>query len=200
MNKLITLEGIDGSGKSTVINKLSDDKFDTDIIKTSEPTELYSDIHNLVSTDNISDPLFNFFTLILDRYHHVNQIMGNEHDDTVIISDRYVDSTRVYQPIALAGEKGPFESMWEAKHYVEVILEAFTYEPDLTIYIDVSVDTAMSRIQADHSYENHEFLEQARTDYLALCDQFSRFVRVDGEQDIDSVVSHVIDTLINHGV
>jgi dTMP kinase len=200
MNSLVSCEGIDGSGKSTVINKLSDDDFDSDIIKTAEPTELHSDIHNLVSTDNISDPLFNFFTLLLDRYHHVNEIIENEYDDTSIISDRYVDSTRVYQPIALAGESGPFESLWEAKHYVEIILEAFSYEPDLTIYIDVSVDTALDRIETDHTYENREFLQQARTNYLVLCDQFSRFVRVDGEQDIDSVVNDVTDTLINHGV
>jgi len=200
MNSLVSCEGIDGSGKSTVINKLSDDDFDSDIIKTAEPTELHSDIHNLVSTDNISDPLFNFFTLLLDRYHHVNEIIENEYDDTSIISDRDVDSTRVYQPIALAGESGPFESLWEAKHYVEIILEAFSYEPDLTIYIDVSVDTALDRIETDHTYENREFLQQARTNYLVLCDQFSRFVRVDGEQDIDSVVNDVTDTLINHGV
>ena len=195
----VTLEGLDGSGKSTVLDAITE-KYPS-AITTSEPSDLeYGELvrRNLSRED--SPQLIDFYLFMADRVHHINErVRPAAEDGKLVVSDRYADSTRAYQPVALtSGEDPPFDSIWEAKAYIEQTMSPWDYEPDLTIYVDISVDTALERADLDEKYENREFLEDVKDNYdaLAASDAFGhRIVRVDGEQSKDDVRTSALGKL-----
>jgi dTMP kinase len=187
---LLSVEGLDGSGKTTVANAINGEYPDT--VLTKEPTErTYGTIlrKNLSQPD--SHPLADLFLFMADRIEHINEtIKPADRDGKLVISDRYADSTRAYQPVALTQDDGPMDSQWEAKLFIEKLMSPWKYEPDLVIYVDVSVDTAMERADCDEKFEKREFLEQVKENYDALADSDeygNRIVRIDGEQSIKNV-------------
>jgi len=193
---LLSCEGIDGSGKSTVIERVSDE---LDITTTAEPSDLWTGkaVRECLSDPSI-DPLSNFYFFMGDRINHVEKTVKPLcNDGRTVITDRYTDSTRAYQPVALA-KSDYFDSQTEAKLFIEETMAAWEYEQDLTIYIDISVDTALNRCEATEKYENREFLEKVKQNYDALiAAEPERFAVIDGEQSEDEVASDVMEILEN---
>lgn len=185
----VSLEGLDGSGKSTVLDAITE-KY-PGAITTSEPSDLeYGKLVRRNLSDENSDPLVDFYLFMADRVDHINErVIDADQSGKLVVSDRYADSTRAYQPVALAGESDdkPFESSWQAKMFIEQTFAYWNYEPDLTLYIDISVDTALRRAEGSEKYEKREFLEQVKANYDALADTTDRIVRVDGEQSKEEV-------------
>ncbi len=185
----VTIEGLDGSGKSTVLDAITDTYPNT--VTTSEPSNLeYGQLVRRKLSDKESDPLVDFYLFMADRRDHIEQLVRPANESgKLVVSDRYADSTRAYQPVALAGESDdkPFDSPWEAKLFIEQTFSYWNHTPDLTLYIDISVDTAIERAAGDEKYENREFLEQVKDNYDALADTTDRIVRVDGEQSKEAV-------------
>lgn len=187
----ITLEGLDGSGKSTVLEAL-EEKYPGCTL-TREPSEHeYGQLVRRNLSDESSDSLVDFFLFMADRRDHIERDIRNS-DSSLVVSDRYADSTRAYQPVALTeGEDPPFETTWEAKVFIEEVMRRWNYEPDLTLYIDVSVDTAVERCAAAEKYEKREFLTDVKKNYDALADAHPRIITIDGEQSREDVARQAL--------
>lgn len=186
---LISVEGLDGAGGTTLVEAIADEY--EYAVTTSEPSDL--EYGQLVRRNLSEDTheLIDFYLFMADRVHHINeQVKPAVRNERLVISDRYADSTRAYQPVAMTGEGAPFESQFVAKQFIEQTMAPWDYEPDMTIYLDISVETALERADGDEKYERRKFLEQVRDNYEALCDsdEFGdRIVRVDGEQSPEEV-------------
>jgi len=190
----VTIEGLDGSGKSTVLDAITERY--PGAVTTSEPSDLeYGQlVRRNLSQD--TDPIVDFYLFMADRRDHIEQrVRPADESGKLVVSDRYADSTRAYQPVALAGEGKPFDSPWEAKLFIEQTMAHWNYEPDLTLYIDISVDTALERAAGDEKYEKRQFLEQVKNNYDALADAEERIVRIDGEQSKGDVRTSALGKL-----
>jgi dTMP kinase len=149
----------------------------------------------------MSDPLIDFYLFMADRREHIEKrIRPAEQSGKLVVSDRYADSTRAYQPVSLSADEpqAPFNSSWEAKMFIEQTMSRWNKEPDLTLYIDVSVDTAMSRADGDEKYEKRQFLKSVKNNYDAMADTQERIYRVDGEQSEEDVATAAIEIIDNY--
>ena len=192
---LLSLEGLDGSGKSTVIDAIQEE-YD-DVITTAEPSELqYGQLVRERLSQDDSNEMIDFYLFMADRISHINDIIKPaEKEGKLVVSDRYSDSTRAYQPVALTGEDKPFDSVWNAKHYVQYVMTPWEYEPHLTIYIDISVETALQRCNESEKYEKRQFLEQVHENYKGLVQAEERIFAIDGEQPPEDVAESAIDVI-----
>lgn len=190
-----SLEGLDGSGKSTVMSAITEEY--PDAVTTREPTNLkYGRLVRDRLSKESGNELIDFLLFMCDRMQHIEQrVKPGVAEGKVVVSDRYADSTRAYQPVALTGSGELFESAWEAKYYIEQVMRPWNYEPDVTLYIDISVDTAIERALGDEKYENREFLSEVRDNYEALCESKDRMVRIDGEQSREKVAAEAVEKL-----
>ncbi|MBP1988156.1 dTMP kinase [Halolamina salifodinae] len=184
---LITLEGLDGSGKTTVWEALHDSHPEATF--TREPTESwYGDAVNRAIDDDEADQLATLFLFTADHANHLSETVRPAlEDDELVISDRYSDSRYAYQAAALSGSelKRPME-------YIRGIHSAFTREPDATIYIDVDPETAAARSGKTNQFEETAFLAQVESNYERLIEaEPERFVRVDGTQSPEVVINTV---------
>lgn len=190
--KFITIEGIEGVGKSTNIDYLAGiiEANGHTVMKTREPggTPIAEDIRRILK-EHGDEPLPDVAELLLmfaARSINVNNaIQPALSNGTWVISDRFTDSTRAYQ----GGGRGfPRDSIeW---------LAAFVHgdlQPDLTILLDAPVEIAMQR--ADRrgdpdrfEVERAEFFDRIRQSYLQLAEsEPGRFVVVDCSLDLEAV-------------
>lgn len=182
----ITIEGLDGAGGTTLVETISEEY--PGAVTTSEPSKLeYGKlVRRNLSQD--TDPIVDFYLFMADRRDHIEQLIRPaDQNEKLVVSDRYADSTRAYQPVSMTGEGNPFDSPWEAKLFIEQTMASWNYEPDLTLYIDISVDTALERADGDEKYEKRQFLKQVKNNYDALADTTDRIVRIDGEKSKEEV-------------
>ena len=194
--KFITIEGIEGVGKSTNIDFLADiiEARGYAVLKTREPggTPIAEDIRSILK-EHGDEPLPDVAELLLmfaSRSINVNNaIRPALSNGTWVISDRFTDSTRAYQ----GGGRGfPRESIEWLAEFVHGDLQ-----PDLTILLDAPVDIAMQR--ADRrgdpdrfEVERAEFFDRVRQTYLQLAEsEPDRFVIVDCSLDLDSVQASI---------
>jgi len=190
----VTVEGIDGAGKTTVVDAINTNW--KRVIRTQEPSDYWTgkQVRRAISNDSDTHPFSTFYLFMADRVHHINNRIKPAIDDgMLVVSDRYADSTLVYQPVALQNH------LQAPQQYMERVMRPWNYEPDLTIYIDIPVELAMKRVAGDEEYEKKEFLEQVKENYEELCDRFShRYVRVDGTQAKEEVKEEVLDIINDH--
>ncbi|MCL7416795.1 MAG: dTMP kinase [Halalkalicoccus sp.] len=183
---LLTLEGLDGSGKSTVHEALQDTY--SDAVFTREPTDSwYGEAVARSIADEEADPLAELFLYTADHADHLSRTVRPALDaGRVVISDRYSDSRYAYQGAALEGiVDRPME-------YVRGIHAAFTRPPDLTIYLDVDPETGARRSGATNKFEQSEYLGRVRANYERLVDaEPGRFVRVDATRSPEAVIERV---------
>lgn len=172
---LVALEGIDGSGTSTLTKNLRrgmDRKgyysLPLDAIYTEEPSDNRYGGFVRDSLESDSEPsVADFFTFLADRVRHTqNTIEPQLSRGAAVISDRYALSTYAYQSKVLDEQLGlvdPFQ-------YIDELTGHFTIPADLYIYLDIDVDLAMERVGDDtDKYEQRERLEEAKRvyDYFA---------------------------------
>jgi len=192
---MISVEGLDGSGKTTVIEAIKEEYPNS--VTTSEPSELWTgkQVRRCLSDETI-DPLTDFYFFMGDRVQHiVEEVKRADEAGKLVVSDRYADSTRAYQPVGL-GQSRHFDSQTTAKLFIERTMAPWDYEPDLTIYLDISVDTALERCDGEEKYEKREFLEEVKQNYDALVEaERERFVVIDGEQSKDEVARQAVAKL-----
>ncbi|MFB6179823.1 MAG: dTMP kinase [Halorientalis sp.] len=180
---LVTLEGIDGSGKTTVWEGLHDE-FDATF--TREPTDSwYGDAVYRSITDDDADPLAELFLYTADHADHLARVVRPAlADGDLVISDRYSDSRYAYQGATLA------DTLDEPLAYVQEIHEPFTEVPDLTLYFDVPPELGAQRSGATNKFEQTDYLERVRDNYETLiAADPDRFVRIDATQSPENVLS-----------
>ncbi len=166
-NLFIALEGIDGSGKSMQVKLLADQlqKAGHKVYSTFEPTDsrigsIIKDIfhHKMEADHRVIAGLF-----VADRLDHLlnktNGILKKLEEGYTVITDRYYFSSYAYQ-----GTHMPLDWVIEANS-----LSADLLRPDLNIYIDISPDISITRLQNGRStielYETKENLQQVGEKY-----------------------------------
>ena len=186
--KLITLEGIDGTGKSSIARMLKN-KF-PDAVFTREPT--HSWIGNAVkrSIESDTDPLAELFLFVADHAEHIARVVRPAlNEGKNVFSDRYSDSRYAYQGATLSNI---FE---DAMGFVQGVHRGWTVVPDLTILFTIDPVIAVSRcgVRGEKTkFEKIEFLKTVQGNLLKLAEKEpKRFVIIDAERELAQVEKDV---------
>ena len=186
--KLISFEGSEGSGKSTQIASLAGrlQKLGREVVVTREPggTEIGEQIRNIVIHNSKGDEMCAETELLLytaARAQLVREVIAPALTrGAVVLSDRFLDSSTVYQGIARNLAPDPVSQI--NRFAVGNVM------PDLTLVIDVATEVSLQRIRQRASdlpdrmeRENIEFYKKVREGYLLLARQWpQRVVVFDG--------------------
>lgn len=200
---LITFEGGEGAGKSTQIKyleqKLRDDGHD--VLLTREPggTPAAEKIRALLSDPEHGGKWSDHAELLLmfvARAEHIKDVINPAlKTGKIILCDRYIDSTRVYQ-----GHLGniPFEFITILEQ--QIVEKA---QPHLTFLLDVPAEEAMKRVHArgavDHYDQgNEEFYQKLRDGFLTIATQEKRIKIIDGLQEEAIIASQIYTQAKEH--
>lgn len=185
---LLTLEGLDGSGKTTCWERLRE-SLDVPATFTREPTtSWYGDAVRRSVADDDADALAELFLYTADHAAHLSRtVQPALSRDEVVVSDRYSDSRYAYQGATLA------DRFDDPVAFVQGVHEPWTRPPDATIYLDVDPETGARRSGATDKFETTEYLAAVRENYerLVAADP-DRFVRIDATRPVDTVTAEVI--------
>ncbi|MXR50148.1 dTMP kinase [Halovenus sp. WSH3] len=187
---LITLEGLDGSGKTSCVETLREAVPEATF--TREPTDSwYGEAVQRSIDDDDADPLAELFLYVADHAAHLSRTIEPAlAADQTVISDRYSDSRFAYQGATLSDR---FE---DSLAYVQRLHEPWTRPPDATIYLDVDPATATERSGATNKFETEQYLETVRENYERLIEaEPERFVRVDATQSRQAVQQEVLEAV-----
>lgn len=187
---LVTLEGIDGSGKTTVAEACRE-RF-PGVIHTAEPTSTWiGDAVRRSMAVADADPLAELFLYTADHAAHLAETITpalNQGEN--VISDRYSDSRYAYQGVTLN------DAFDDALNYIQTIHEPFTRPPDVTIYLDIDPATAAQRAGGDNKFEQIEFLQGVQANYERLIQaEPDRFERVDATQPEKDMVREAMEVI-----
>lgn len=176
MSIFIAFEGIDGSGKTTQINFISKwlKEKNYPIFITREPggTKLGESLRNLVlHSENMSSKT-EMLLFSAARSHHVNKVIKPLlKSGTIVLCDRYIDSSLAYQGYGrnLEIEKIIDISLWAVDNLM----------PNICIVLDLDIKYFMKRISVRASNDRIEksginFMNNVRNGYLKLAKEFSK--------------------------
>jgi dTMP kinase len=194
--RFITFEGIDGSGKSTQARRFADHLRGRgdDVVLTREPggSPGAEEIRQLLLTgdpDRWSAETEILLFTAARRDHLEKTIQPALAQGKTVVSDRFADSTRVYQ----GATRGDLRDMVDRLHSLMI-----AREPDLTFIIDMDPATALARGLARKSGEDRfedfglPFQETLRHGFLALARaNTDRCVLIDGNRTADQIASEI---------
>ncbi|MBC7086437.1 MAG: dTMP kinase [Methanomethylovorans sp.] len=188
--KLITLEGIDGSGKSTIWRLLQNEAIFCDCIFTREPTTSWlGDAVNRALHSN-TDHITELMLFLADHADHIARLIRPSLESGLnVISDRYSASRCAYQGSTL---EGLFDDPLE---WVRSLHKGWTINPDLIILFDIDPAVAVKRCSTrkeQSKFEKIEFLKTVRNNYLRLAaEDRGKFVIIDTDKPLDEVKDEV---------
>jgi dTMP kinase len=192
MGKLITLEGIDGTGKSSIAKKL--EMTFPEAVFTVEPTHSWIGKAVRKSIDSDTDPLAELFLFVADHAEHTAKVIRPAlAEGKVVISDRYSDSRYAYQGATLS------ERFDDALCWIQEIHKGWSVVPDLTILFTIEPDIAVSRcgVRGERTkFEKIEFLKTVQGNFLKLAEnEPERFAIIDASAGIEEVEKKVISVV-----
>jgi dTMP kinase len=198
--KFISLEGGEGSGKSTAIVCIQRwlDAENIDYIMTREPggTVLAEEIRGLIlaSRDEAVDDMTELLLMFAARAQHMSQKIRPALEQGLwVISDRFIDSSFVYQGRARGGDTEKLNTLTE--------WVVGDNKPDATLLLDVPVDIGMQRVadrkNADRlDKESIEFHEKVRQGFLEQADlEPERIKVIDASQPLEQVSAQIVTQL-----
>lgn len=201
--KFITLEGIEGSGKTSSIKSITDllDGKRISYVVTREPggSSIGSELRSILldPKTEISSEV-ELLLMLADRKDHVEKvILPNLETGNWVISDRFMDSSIAYQGGGRKLDKKMIDSFSK---------NLSLPNPDLTLLFDVPVEISLSRVKARGELDRFEqekldFHNRIREAYLELAEQnVNRIQIIDSSREIELMlksVEQIIETLIN---
>jgi dTMP kinase len=198
----ITIEGIDGCGKSTQSEKLVQflsQYQERRIVLTREPggSLLGHKIRDLLlhqPSESQPTPMAEIYLYMADRMHHIETVIKpNLEQGAIVISDRFRDSTIAYQGHGRGINIG-FLAYLNSPANLGVW-------PDLTFFIDIPESTFVQRFKKKRSLDfmeqsSMEFYRKVRDGFQELCHKDDgRFVRIDGDNTIGDVQADIQEVI-----
>lgn len=199
--RLISFEGSEGSGKSTQISLLAAhlQKLGKEVITSREPggTEIGEQIRNIIVHNSKGDEMTPETELLLfaaARAQVVREVIVPALiAGQFVLSDRYLDSSTVYQGIARNLAADPVAQI--NRFAVGNVM------PDVTVIIDVPTEVSISRLKQRVTdlpdrmeRENIEFYHKVREGYLLLAKNMpERVILVDGTKSITQVAKAILE-------
>jgi len=198
--KFITLEGMDGAGKSTHIPTIiaALQTRGHEVVSTREPggTLLGERLRELLLHEIMHAETETLLMFAARREHIANVIAPALARGAYVLSDRFTDATYAYQ----SGAKGVAAAKVELlEHWVQA-----DFQPDLTLLFDVPVEVSMQRLATARlpdkfERESANFFTRIRQAYLERAQQNpSRFRIIDANralEDVKQSVEEIISTL-----
>lgn len=199
----MTLEGPEGSGKTTVAKLLVErleKEVEKSIVLTREPG-------GIAIAEKIRDVILDVSHTMMDarteallyaasrRQHLVEKVMPALTDGKVVVCDRFVDSSLAYQGY---GRNIGVDNVWEMNQFAIADLM-----PQVTFYLDVPIEVGFERIYADKDreinrldLEKKEFHETVVEGYRQVIERFpERIVVINANQAVEEVTEAIIQTL-----
>ncbi|MCA9746990.1 MAG: dTMP kinase [Lactococcus sp.] len=199
---LISLEGPDGAGKTTVLQNILPEleKSSYKVLQTREPggVRVAEEIRNIIlSTENteIDSKTELMLFAAARRLHMQTKMLPALAAGEMVIVDRFIDSSVAYQ--GYGRELGVEPVNWLNEFATDGL------KPDLTLYFDIDTDVALERIMKNRADEvNRLDLERAemhrkvRQGYLEIVkNEPERFVTIDASQELDKVVADTLTVI-----
>ena len=197
----ISFEGIDGCGKSTQIDFLTKHftKMKKTVVKTEEPggTAGSNEIRKILLRENnfqwsVETEVLLFMAA---RNDHVEKVIKPSIDENkIVICDRFMDSTLVYQ-----GMRSP-----KAKQLSLKLFELIAINPDITFLIDmepeIALNRALSRSTKEDRFENYgiKFQRELRENFLDIAYRNSDRIKIiNGNQSPKDVAAQINERIKN---
>ena len=204
--KFITLEGIDGAGKSTQLAWILEllQQAGLQPVMTREPggTALGERLRALLLDKSMAmHAETEALLMFAARREHLDKvILPALQQDQWVISDRFTDASFAYQGGGRGLDNGKLEIL---EHWVQGAMQ-----PDLTLYFDVPVEVGQQRVSQIKNVDRFEkeqadFFQKVRAAYLDRARQFpSRIKIIDSSQslaEVKAAVEQTLQPLLNHG-
>lgn len=200
--KFISFEGGEGSGKTTVIEYVRDHLVDNgyEVLITREPggINIAEQIREVILDKNNTEMDYMtevFLYAAARREHLVHKVFPALEEGKVVLCDRYVDSSLVYQGYS----RGlGIDKVKEINEYV-----TGGVMPDKTFYLDVSPEIGLARIDVDENREKNrldleelKFHEKVREGYLRVVERYpERLDLIDANKDVEGVLAEILNRL-----
>lgn len=200
--RFITLDGIDGAGKSTnlAVMKAWFEKHQLPVLFTREPggTPAGEALREILlnPATQVSLRTETLLMFAARQQHLETVILPALKNGTHVVSDRFTDATFAYQ----GGGRGvPLQDIATLEHWVQG-----DFRPDLTLLLDVPLEVSMARINQTREkdrfeQEAAEFFNRVREVYLQrAAKQPERYAVIDSSQSLDAVKTQIETTLDSH--
>lgn len=200
--RFLSFEGIDGSGKSTQARRLAEALRARGhaVTLTREPggSTGAEEIRRLVlegDPDRWSAETELLLFTAARRDHLEKTIRPALARGDIVITDRFADSTRIYQGIT----RGDLAATVDRLHDLMI-----GTDPDLTILVDIDPETGLSRARARAGTELRfedmglDTQRRMRAGFLTLAARHPRFRIIDGARDPDTVAADILATTLAH--
>ena len=204
---LISVEGIDGSGKTTLIEAIANQlrQQQLPVIVTKEPggTALGKQLRSILQEQKVPlNPKSEFLLFAADRAQHFHElIIPHLQANSIIISDRMADSSLVYQGFGrgLDIETIKMVNAW-AMHGLQ---------PDITLYVRIAPEIAHQRLAqrknlSAYDKEKETFVHKLVHGFDTIFNERNNVIRLDGEQDKDALCAQAMKGIMewfdNHNI
>jgi dTMP kinase len=198
--RLITFEGIEGCGKSTLAKELYEylKSKSYKVIFTREPGggKLGEKIREILLSNEFEIPDYSeLFLFLASRYEHTkNVIIPKLKEGYIVISDRYMDSTIAYQGYGRKIDLKLLEKLNE--------IATLGIKPDLTFLIDLPEEISFNRLKdkiLDRiESEEIEFYKRVRFGYIEIArNEPLRFIILDGTMELQTLKQKVFEITEN---
>ena len=200
--RFITLDGIDGAGKSTnlAVMKAWFEKHKLPVLFTREPggTPAGEALREILlnPATQVSLRTETLLMFAARQQHLETVILPALKNGTHVVSDRFTDATFAYQ----GGGRGvPLRDIATLEHWVQG-----DFRPDLTLLLDVPLEVSMARINQTREkdrfeQEEAEFFNRVREVYLQRAnEQPERYAVIDSSQSLDAVKNQIETALDSH--
>ena len=200
--RFITLDGIDGAGKSTnlAVMKAWFEKHQLPVLFTREPggTPAGEALREILlnPATQVSLRTETLLMFAARQQHLETVILPTLKNGTHVVSDRFTDATFAYQ----GGGRGvPLQDIATLEHWVQG-----DFRPDLTLLLDVPLEVSMARINQTREkdrfeQEAAEFFNRVREVYLQRAnEQPERYAVIDSSQSLEAVKNQIETALDSH--
>jgi dTMP kinase len=204
--RFVTLEGIDGAGKSTHLDSIASRwrALGAEVVQTREPggTPLAEALRELVLHRSM-DPLTEVLLIFAARRDHLRQVIEPAlARGATVLCDRFTDASFAYQGAGRGFDETILRTL---EQWVQAGEGGHVRQPDLTFWFDLDPAVAARRVAAARHADRFEqqelaFFERVAAGYARRCGEHgARFARIDASRAREDVAAQIVDVLNQRG-